>query len=183
LKLYLDRIPSPIGTVLLVSDGEALRALDFEDHESRMHALLRRQHGAYSLIPGDGTGGFGQRVTAYFDGDLTALDVVPVRTDGSEFQRRVWTALRTIPPGMTTTYGRLAARIGRPTASRAVGLANGANPIAIVVPCHRVIGANNHLTGYGGGLPRKEWLLRHEGIQLCAVEMGVRVPFQLVRAM
>ncbi len=166
MKLYLDRIPSPIGTVLLVSDGEALRGLDFEDYESRMHTLLRRQYGSYSLIPGDGTGGFGQRITAYFDGDLAALDSIPVRADGSEFQRRVWTALRTIPLGTTTTYGRLAAQMGQPTASRAVGLANGANPVAIVVPCHRVIGAGNKLTGYGGGIPRKQWLLRHEGIQL-----------------
>jgi len=85
---------------------------------------------------------------------------------GTEFQRTVWSALRTIPVGATRTYGQLAASIGRPTAPRAVGLANGRNPVAIVIPCHRVIGSNAALTGYGGGLPRKQWLLRHEGALL-----------------
>ena len=161
MNLFLDRIPSPIGTILLVSDGQALCALDFEDCEERLHRLLRRYCGTYALAPGR-AGGTGECVAAYFGGHLTALDQIPVRVTGSEFQRRVWAALRRIPAGTTTTYGHLAATIGAPTASRAVGLANGANPIAIVVPCHRVIGANASLTGYGGGLPRKQWLLRHE---------------------
>jgi methylated-DNA-[protein]-cysteine S-methyltransferase len=98
----------------------------------------------------------------YFAGSLTALDAVAVRTGGSTFQRRVWAALREIPAGSTTSYGWLAALLEIPNASRAVGLANGANPIAIVVPCHRVIGADGSLTGYGGGLARKRWLLDHE---------------------
>jgi methylated-DNA-[protein]-cysteine S-methyltransferase len=162
LKLQLDRIPSPIGTVLLVSDGEAVRALDFEDYEPRMHRLLRIHHGRYALTPGKGAGDFGRSIQAYFEGDLAALDRVPVRTEGTEFQQLVWVALRLIPPGTTTTYGGLAARIGRAKASRAVGLANGSNPVAIVVPCHRVIGADASLTGYGGGLDRKQWLISHE---------------------
>jgi methylated-DNA-[protein]-cysteine S-methyltransferase len=103
-----------------------------------------------------------QALGAYFEGQLDALDRLPVAAGGTPFQRLVWSALRTIPAGTTTSYGRLAASIGRPGASRAVGLANGANPIGIVVPCHRVIGAAGQLTGYGGGLDRKRWLLEHE---------------------
>jgi methylated-DNA-[protein]-cysteine S-methyltransferase len=162
VKLLFDRIGSPIGTMLLVSDGEALRALDFEDYEPRMHQLLRRQYGSYELAPGRVRGDVSERIAAYFEGDLAALDSIPVETSGSAFQRLVWAALRQIPVGTTTTYGRLAASLGMPRASRAIGLANGANPVAVVVPCHRVIGADASLTGYGGGLPRKEWLLRHE---------------------
>jgi methylated-DNA-[protein]-cysteine S-methyltransferase len=99
---------------------------------------------------------------AYFDGDLVAIDSLLIRTNGTDFQRAVWEALRHIAPCETISYGMLAARIGQPAAMRAVGLATGANPIAIVVPCHRVIGKNGALTGYGGGLERKRWLLTHE---------------------
>jgi methylated-DNA-[protein]-cysteine S-methyltransferase len=127
-----------------------------------MHHLLRRYCGAHTLIEARRRGTFSRRVQAYFEGDLAALHDIPVRADGTAFQRQVWGALRQIPAGRTTTYGRLAARIGRPTAPRAVGLASGANPIAIVVPCHRLIGVDSRLTGYAGGLERKEWLLRHE---------------------
>jgi methylated-DNA-[protein]-cysteine S-methyltransferase len=162
LKLLLDRIASPLGAILLISDGEAVHALDFADYESRMRDLLRIHYGSYALAPGNGAGEAGRIIQAYFAGDLTALDRVLVRTRGTEFQRSVWAALRQIPPGTTTSYGRLAATVGRPKASRAVGLANGSNPIAIVVPCHRVIGADASLTGYGGGLERKRWLIDHE---------------------
>ena len=137
MRLWCDRMSSPIGTVLFVSDGDALRALDFEDCEDRMHRLVRRQYGAIAMeaarVPGDTR----RRLQAYVDGELAALDTIPVRTGGTAFQRRVWTALRTIRAGTTTTYGRLAATLGAPNASRAVGLANGANPVAIVVPCRR----------------------------------------------
>jgi len=162
LKLLLSQIPSPIGTILLVTDGEALRALEFLDHEARMHQLLRQQSGPYALTRIRDAGEPGRSIEAYFEGDMAALDRLPVRTGGTEFQRLVWAALRLIPVGTTTTYGQLAARIGRPKASRAVGLANGANPVAVVVPCHRVVGADASLTGYGGGLERKAWLLAHE---------------------
>lgn len=161
MKLWLDRLASPIGTILLVSDGAALRGLDFSDCEVRLRLLLRRYCGDFVLAAGR-TGEAGRHLADYFAGDLAATERIPVRMEGSAFQRRVWAALRKIPPGGTTSYGRLAATIGAPTASRAVGLANGANPIAIVVPCHRVIGADGRLTGYGGGLGRKAWLLRHE---------------------
>jgi methylated-DNA-[protein]-cysteine S-methyltransferase len=161
MKLWLARVGSPIGTILLVSDGEALRALDFSDHEDRMRALLRRYCGEVVLQEG-AAGEAGRHLGAYFEGDLAAPERIAVRMDGTKFQSRVWAELRKIPPGATSSYGRLAAAIGAPAASRAVGLANGANPVAIVVPCHRVIGADGSLTGYGGGLARKEWLLRHE---------------------
>ncbi|WP_425449912.1 methylated-DNA--[protein]-cysteine S-methyltransferase [Virgifigura deserti] len=166
MDLFIDRIPSPIGTILLVSDGEALRALDFEEYEPRMRLLLRRQYGDYHLMPATNPGGLNNRIMDYLAGRFDALDAVPVRTGGTPFQREVWAALRAIPIGSTTTYGRLAAMLGKPAASRAVGLANGSNPVSIVVPCHRVIGADGTLTGYGGGLARKRWLLEHEGVRL-----------------
>ena len=112
--------------------------------------------------PRAGAGAVSAALEAFFAGRLQAIDAVAVHTGGTAFQRRVWAALRAIPAGTTTTYGRLAAALGQPTASRAVGLANGANPVVIVVPCHRVIGADGTLTGYGGGIERKRWLLDHE---------------------
>jgi methylated-DNA-[protein]-cysteine S-methyltransferase len=127
-----------------------------------MQRLLRRHYGDCTLVPARAPATVRAALTAFFEGDLEAITRLGVRTNGTEFQRRVWAALRAIPAGRTTTYGALATRIGAPTASRAVGLANGANPIAIVVPCHRVIGADGKLTGYGGGLERKQWLLDHE---------------------
>ncbi len=159
------RLPSPIGVMLLASEGDgALRALDWEDHAARMEALLRRQYGQdLKLREGTAPAALRRALAAYFDGALGALDTVPVVTAGTPFQRQVWAALRRIPTGTTLSYGALAARIGRPAAVRAVAAANGANPVSIVVPCHRVIGADAKLTGYGGGLARKRWLLAHEG--------------------
>jgi methylated-DNA-[protein]-cysteine S-methyltransferase len=107
-------------------------------------------------------------LTGYFKGDLDRLSLVKWRVAGTAFQRKVWTALRTIPVGTTLSYGALAAQLDMPKAVRAVGHANGSNPISIVVPCHRVIGADGSLTGYGGGIERKRWLLRHEGVALKA---------------
>ncbi len=117
---------------------------------------------------------------AYFAGDLTAIDNLPVETAGTLFQRLVWRALREIPCGQTISYAQLAQRIGRPAAARAVGLANGANPVSIVVPCHRVIGASGSLTGYGGGLERKRWLLTHEdALTSPGARTSVRADLQL----
>jgi len=161
--LLLDRVASPVGEILLVCDDDgALLALDFHDHEDRMRRLLGRYHGPVTLRPGRAPAAITRALDAFFGGDLDALARVPVRTAGTDFQQRVWTALRDIPSGATTTYGALAAAIGRPGASRAVGLANGSNPVALVLPCHRVIGSDGGLTGYGGGLERKRWLLEHE---------------------
>ncbi|MCC6708871.1 MAG: methylated-DNA--[protein]-cysteine S-methyltransferase [Gammaproteobacteria bacterium] len=163
MKLLQDRVATPLGTVLVVSDGESLRALDFEDFEARMHKLLARHYGEVELLPGRNPGGARHALDAYFAGDFHALDRFPVATNGTAFQQLIWRELRAISAGTTSTYGELATRIGNPAASRAVGLANGANPIAIAVPCHRMLGANGNLTGYAGGLTRKRWLLRHEG--------------------
>lgn len=163
MHLTLDRIPSPVGEVLVVTDADgAVRALDFHDYEARLRLLLRRHYGEVVLTEGRAQEPVRRAVEAWFDGDLTALDAITVRTGGTDFQRAVWTALRDIPTGETRTYGQLAAAIGAPKAVRAVGLANGANPVGVIVPCHRVIGANGTLTGYAGGLERKRWLLAHE---------------------
>ena len=163
MHLTLTRRPTPVGELLVVTDGDTLRALDFADFEGRMRTLLARHYGAVTLTDGPLPDSIAAALDAYFAGDLTALDAVPVATGGSDFQRSVWAALRAIPAGTTTGYGALAASLGKPGAARAVGLANGSNPIGIVVPCHRVIGADGTLTGYAGGVARKEWLLRHEG--------------------
>jgi O-6-methylguanine DNA methyltransferase len=125
--------------------------------------LFARHHPCASLAPGEPPAALTGALAAYFAGTVTALDGLAVARIGSDFQRRVWSALRAIPAGETRSYGQLAAAIGQPTASRAIGLANGANPISIVVPCHRVIGSGGALTGYAGGVERKAWLLRHEG--------------------
>jgi len=163
LALTLAHVPSPVGDIRLVSDREGgLRALDFDGYDDRMRRLLRLHYGAVDLSPGRPPVAVTEALAAYFDGNLRALDAVPTVTGGTDFQRAVWAALRDIPPGETVGYGTLAVRIGRPSASRAVGAANGANPVAIIVPCHRVIGASGALTGFGGGLERKAWLLEHE---------------------
>lgn len=162
VTLFIDRLSSPLGEMRLVHDGWALRALEFHDRDSRLHRLLQNQYGAYHLEEDAAPSPMLGKLAAYFEGDLTAIDDIPVETGGTMFQKAVWAALRQIPAGETISYGEQARRIGRPAAVRAVGLANGSNPVGIVVPCHRVIGANGTLTGYGGGLPRKRWLLDHE---------------------
>lgn len=164
LKLTLDSLKTPIGEMLIVTDSEGvLRVADWTDYEERMQRLLRIQyrHAGATLQEGRNAT-VRSALRNYFDGDLSAIDSLPTRTGGTDFQRKVWEALRTIPCGTTLSYGELAKQIGHPNAVRAVGLANGANPIGVVVPCHRVVGANGKLTGYGAGLHRKEWLLRHE---------------------
>ncbi len=161
----LERFDTPTGRMLLVSDDESrLRALDWEDHAERMQRLLLRHYGAVSLRETSRPSAARRALEAYFAGALDAIDNLLTATNGTAFQRTVWDALRRIPIGETLSYGALAAKIGRPAAPRAVGLANGSNPIAIVVPCHRVIGANASLTGYGGGIERKRWLLAHERV-------------------
>ena len=167
MHLTLSRYAAPVGELSLVTDADgALRALDFADFDERMRRLLARHYGAFELVPGATPTPLAAALDAYFGGDLTALNRITVATGGSAFQRSVWAALRTIPAGVTTSYGAIAAQLGNPGASRAVGLANGANPVGIVVPCHRVIGASGALTGYAGGVERKRWLLAHEGAML-----------------
>jgi methylated-DNA-[protein]-cysteine S-methyltransferase len=164
IRFFFDTLASPIGDLLLATDDEGvLRALDFEGHEDRMRRLLRRRYGEVTLAPGPAPEAVTGPIRRYFAGDFDALREIPWRTAGTTFQQAAWQGLTSIPPGQTLSYGAFAAKLGSPTAVRAVGLANGANPVALVAPCHRVIGADGSLTGFGGGLPRKAWLLRHEG--------------------
>jgi methylated-DNA-[protein]-cysteine S-methyltransferase len=160
--LNYDEFESPIGRILFVSNDEGTCALDYADYQNRMESLLARRLGAFEFRRGSDPCRLKRRLRSYFDGDLQALDDTPVSMGGTAFQTQVWKALREIPVGHTRTYGELAAHLGRAQAARAVGHANALNPVAIIVPCHRVIGASSALTGYAGGLARKEWLLRHE---------------------
>lgn len=173
LRLLVEEIPTPLGTLAIVSgeDGR-LRAVDWPESEAELERSLRRRYGpALTLTPAPAPTALRKALVAYFAGDLHAIDDLPTAAAGSPFQQEVWQALRAIPCGETISYATLARRIGRPGAVRAVGLANGANPIGIVVPCHRVIGADGSLTGYGGGLHRKRWLLAHEGWPGAAPEL------------
>jgi len=156
--VYYSIYASPIGDLLLTGDGAALTGVDFLD--SVADPLGPRDDGAFGAATA--------QLRAYFGGELTEFSL-DLTTGGTPFQQRVWSALRTIPYGTTTTYGKLATALGNTRATRAVGLANGRNPISIIIPCHRVIGANGSLTGYGGGMERKQWLLAWEGRALPAV--------------
>ena len=163
----LDRLKTPIGVALLVTDEDGvLRALDWEDHEPRMRQLMRQQCGAVELKNAPAPAAMKAALSAYFKGELDRLADITWRANGTPFQRKVWTALPKIAAGSTLSYGALATRLGSPRAMRAVGHANGANPISVVVPCHRLIGADGSLVKYGGGLARKRWLLRHEGVEV-----------------
>jgi methylated-DNA-[protein]-cysteine S-methyltransferase len=163
-RFWWDEITVPVGTtkleVLLISDGEALTGVWFGDtHPGTPNGSEGWVRDSSPVADAAG------QLAAYAEGDLTDFHL-PLRPAGSEFQRSVWQRLMEIPYGMTTTYGQVAAEIGRPKGSRAVGAAVGSNPISIVIPCHRVIGANGSLTGYGGGLDNKVALLKLEGVQL-----------------
>jgi len=154
-------IETPLGPAHALAQGGKLRALQLAATTPRASSPLSRiaRLGAQPALD---PAGIVTALAAYFRGDLDALATVDVDPVGTPFQRRVWMALRAIPSGKTTTYGELARALGVPAASRAVGAANGANPIWIVLPCHRVIGASGDLTGYAGGLDEKRWLLAHE---------------------
>lgn len=163
MTTYFSQINSPIGQLLLAGDGTSLTLLAM--HEQKYYGGRpldgwQRDDAPFRAVR--------EQLEAYFAGELHIFDV-PLAPSGTDFQRKVWQALRDIPFGHTQSYGALAQRIGAPKASRAVGMANGHNPISIIIPCHRVIGANGSLTGYGGGLDRKRWLLAHEG---CNGESG-----------
>jgi methylated-DNA-[protein]-cysteine S-methyltransferase len=153
-------VDSPIGRLLLRTDGASLTGL-YMDVPGRPFPAMNDSEEAANAVPLPEAV---RQLQEYFAGNRRNFDL-PLHPDGTEFQQRVWRALTEIPYGETCSYGELARRIGNPNASRAVGLANGRNPISILVPCHRVIGADGSLTGYGGGLQRKQWLLAHEGLQ------------------
>ena len=165
---YLDyaRYESPIGELMIVADDERLCFLDFADNEQRMHKILGARYGEFSLTKRDDWLDMNARLQRYFDGEWNAFAGVNLCTDGTDFQRKVWNQLREIPPGKTISYSTLATKINAPKAIRAAGSANAKNPIAIVIPCHRVITADGKLGGYAGGTTRKSWLLKHEGATL-----------------
>ena len=164
-SLAVDRFATPIGEMYAVADDRGrLRAFAWAEHEGRGIEQLHQQYGSRVTVASARLPiAIRKAIDDYFAGDLRAIERIDCATNGTPFQQQVWNALRTIPVGTTLSYGALAARIGNAPAVRAVGLANGANPIAVVVPCHRVIGTDGSLTGYGGGLDRKRWLLAHEG--------------------
>ena len=152
-----------IGPIHVVTDGNVLVALEFGDVELRLMPMLRARHGGDVLLDrADDDNDIVSAISAYFAGAVRAIDSVVADGGGTAFQRQAWRALRAIPPGEVRTYGQMAALLGRPNASRAVGSANALNPISLVVPCHRLVGRNGALTGYGGGIERKRWLLDHE---------------------
>lgn len=161
--LSWQRLDSPVGPIVLIGDEEALYALWFGDSPEAAARWIEQRFEAFELVERSGFGGYADLLAEYFAGRAAALDEIPVRLFGTDFQNAVWQALRQIPPGQTATYGELAKKLGRPGAARAVGMANHDNPLALVVPCHRVIGANGSLTGYAGGLDRKRDLLALEG--------------------
>ena len=167
MQLARTYIPTPLGEMLALASDEGLCALEFTGPRKRLprlEARLSRWFPPHEIVDGE------PRVIArtrkwlasYFAGTSAAAQDIPLDMRGADFEKRVWTALRAIPPGQTTSYGAIAKSLGDAGASRAVGAANGANPVAIIVPCHRVIGSTGSLTGYGGGLKRKQWLLDHE---------------------
>ncbi len=165
IQLFMDQVDTPLGELLIAADQDGnLRATSWSDYQIYLRPSLELHYGrnGFTIQPGRNPSGLTDTIARYFAGDLTAIDSVPVQTAGTPFQRDVWRALREIPCGTTISYATLAAKIGRPKAVRAVGLANGSNPVGVVVPCHRVIGSDGSLTGYGGGIERKRWLLRHE---------------------
>lgn len=160
--LETDVIDSPVGDVIVVVCDGVLLALDFEDYRERMMKLLNKRFGTVQLTRVKNPAGVCDLVERYFAGELRSLESVPMATGGTDFQRQVWQGLRNIEPGSVMTYGELAQAMNNPKAVRAVGMANSLNPISIALPCHRVVGANGKLTGYAGGLERKQWLLAHE---------------------
>lgn len=166
MNLTRTDINSPLGPVAIVLSGQRLCALGFADKWQHLAHSLRRRFGEITIERTTTKPPAAERIEAYFNGDLTALDAIPVDTGGTPFQQRIWNQLRRIPLGKTVSYRDIAKRIGQPTATRAVGAANAANPISLVIPCHRVIRTDGTLCGYGGGIERKEWLLRHEGVEV-----------------
>jgi methylated-DNA-[protein]-cysteine S-methyltransferase len=181
-RFFSERFNTPTGWVLILTDEEdRLRAAEWEDKGDRMQRSLRIHYGEHGIELQEAATASHARlaIEAYFEGELEAIEAIRTLTGGTDFQQAVWAALRAIPAGSTLSYGVLAAKIGRPAAVRAVGAANGANPVPIVVPCHRVIGADASLTGFGGGLERKRWLLAHERRYATKVTVPYNLPLQL----
>jgi methylated-DNA-[protein]-cysteine S-methyltransferase len=158
-----DRIATPLGDMVLLARDHVLLLLEFADTGDRVAQEIAKRFPHETIQATDDPFGFSSRVRRYIAGELSAIEGIATDGGGTDFQKRVWAELKRIPCGTTISYGELARRLGDKNAMRAVGLANGRNPVSIVVPCHRVIGADGSMTGYGGGMERKVWLLRHEG--------------------
>lgn len=161
-----DKIQTPIGDMILVARDGVLLLLEFEDATGRMEREMKLRFKGHELQHTENPFCLSQIMQDYFAGNISAIDNILTDGGGTSFEKQVWAELRKIPSGSTVSYGSIARKLGDINMSRAVGTANGRNPIAIVVPCHRVIGADGSMTGYGGGIARKEWLLRHEGALL-----------------
>jgi methylated-DNA-[protein]-cysteine S-methyltransferase len=163
MTLALGRYDSPLGQLAVATVGDCVVGIDLRGDPAALEIQLIKQTGASAS--GSPSRVVLEGLDRYFAGDLTAIDALAVNPSGTPFQLRVWSALRDVRAGLTISYSAIAKRLGTPRAVRAVGAANGANPIPIVIPCHRVIGADGRLVGYGGGLERKRWLLAHEGVR------------------
>ncbi|BBK35161.1 methylated-DNA--protein-cysteine methyltransferase [Allostella sp. ATCC 35155] len=163
MRLFRDQVETPIGPMVVLADERHLRLLEFADAMDRVEDWVGRRLGRPEFVEARDPLGVATALGAYFAGTLDAIDGIPVAAGGTPFQERVWARLRGIPAGETRTYAGFAQEIGHAAAQRAVGAANGRNPIAVVVPCHRLVGSDGGLTGYGGGIARKRWLLAHEG--------------------
>jgi methylated-DNA-[protein]-cysteine S-methyltransferase len=169
--LEVAEVDSPIGPLGVAAQDGVLVAVTFHGR-APLEAWAARVLGPCTLRDSEDPAGIRGPLRRFFAGELDALAYVRVRLHGTDFQRRTWEALRRIPPGTTWSYRRLAQELGAPRAVRAVGAANGQNPVPLVVPCHRVIGADGSLTGFGGGLERKRWLLQHEGALQAVLPLG-----------
>ena len=162
MRIELSHLETELGRIVVAATEAGLCAVDFAASDAPMRERLKQARPDATFGPGPRARAAAGRLEAYFEGELDALASLEVAPDGTDFQRKVWSALRQIPVGATCSYREIAGTIGQPTAMRAVGAANGRNPIALVVPCHRVIAADGTLGGYAGGLWRKQWLLKHE---------------------
>ena len=162
MELWQERFDSAVGPILLVTSQDKLYSLDFEGYQDRMLRLLWKRYGSVQLLAGRSPSRAFKAVKSYFAGMLDAFQSVSLGIDGTNFQNQVWRELMHIKPGATSSYGAIAEKMGKPGASRAVGMANRSNPIALAIPCHRVIAANGSLGGFAGGIEKKEWLLNHE---------------------
>ncbi len=160
--LFVEHVPTPIGILIITHDGENLCNAEFADQRARREQELAHHFPQAQCVESRKRSLFFDALARYFKGDIAAINKLTVAKLGTIFQQKAWTALRQIPAGATRGYGEQAAKLGNPNAARAIGRANGLNPISIVIPCHRLIGANGSLVHYGGGLERKRWLIDHE---------------------
>jgi len=165
MRIDIATIDSPLGKLTVAAHGRRVCLVHFGPASATLRSSLRSWYPEAEIVESVDPGGAVDVLRRYFGGELESLDEIDVELNGTSFQKNVWLALRSVKAGSTMSYSQLAKQVGSPAAVRAVGAANGANPVAVVLPCHRIIGSNGSLTGYGGGLHRKRWLLDHEGVK------------------